>query len=68
MKAALQGASVEQYEGRTTVGMSEAVKTQHVLPFVPGIVSFAARVEALTPGALCLKAVRMPAAANRIHV
>ena len=51
--AVLQAASVEHYEGRTSVGMSEAVKSQHALPFISGIVSFAARLEALVPGEPC---------------
>ena len=40
---------MEQYEGKTAVGLSEAVKSQHVLPFIPGIVALAARMESLLP-------------------
>ena len=34
--------SVERYDTRNAVGISEAVKWQHVLPFLPGLTQFAA--------------------------
>ena len=48
----MQVSSVEHFEGRTAVGLAEAVKTQHLLPFIPGCVSLAARMEALIPAEL----------------
>ena len=44
-----QAITVERYEGRTAMGMAEAVKAQHVLPFLPAYCSFAARMESLMP-------------------
>ena len=44
-----QAITVERYEGRTAMGMAEAVKAQHVLPFLPGYCSFAARMESVMP-------------------
>ena len=35
-----QAMSVERYDSRNAVGISEAVKWQHVLPFLPALTSF----------------------------
>ena len=41
----MQASSVERYESRNAVGISEAVKWQHVLPFLPALVSYTAACE-----------------------
>lgn len=38
--ALMQAASVEKYDSRNAVGISEAVKWQHVLPFMPALTMF----------------------------
>lgn len=41
----MQAASVERYDSRNAVGISEAVKWQHVLPFLPALAAFVAACE-----------------------
>ena len=56
----LQANSVERYEGRTAMGMAEAVKAQHVLPFLPAYTSLAARMESVMPPEIHAPSTHLP--------